>query len=205
MYSERKVKLTLHLPKLESCVQFESDVYTTTSRSRILSISKAPKSDRRIVHKHTVTQMNTSNQLHLYTPKYESLQAKRLKNIPYELKYFIPNLPNKNFKSSHLMNSKLLETPKVTIQNKDKWLLNVHKTRMNNAFSLGKSKRMQNKHLKTEQQDEHNQVTRQNLNFIENEQVKRLKKQRNDTQKLIAQFASQFNSSAKLNYIDENF
>ncbi|CAD8139801.1 unnamed protein product [Paramecium pentaurelia] len=202
MLSERKVKLTLHLPKLESCVQFESDIYTTTSRSRILSITKAHKSEKRILHKHTVTQMNTSNQLHLYTPKYESVQAKRLKNIPYQLKYFIPNLPNKNFKSSHLMNKKLLETPQNIIQNKDKWQLNKYKTRMNNAFSLSQSKRMQNKHLKTEQQEEQNEIRRQNQNYIENEKVKRLNKQRIETQKIIDQYTSQFNSSIKLNHIE---
>ncbi|CAD8139131.1 unnamed protein product [Paramecium octaurelia] len=199
MYSERKVKLTLHLPQLEQGIKFESEAQTTASQSRILSINKGHQTENRL-HKHTVTQINSPNQLHLYTPKQESLRAKRLKNIPYELQYFIPNLPNKNFKSSHLMSSKLLEKPKCTLYNKDKWLLNTHKTRMNNAFSLGQSRRIENQNLKTEQQEEHNQIRRENTNHIEKEKIKRLNKQRIDTQKLIDQFASQFNSSVKIDH-----
>ncbi|CAD8135399.1 unnamed protein product [Paramecium pentaurelia] len=201
MYSERKVKLTLHLPQLEQGVRFESEAQTTTSRSRIPSINKAQQTEKRL-HKHTVTEISSPNQLHLYTPKQESLRAKRLKNIPYQLQCFIPNLPNKNFKSSHLMSSKLLEIPKSTLYNKDKWQLNMHKTRMNNAFSLGQSKRIENQHIKTEQQEEHNQIRRQNTNYIEKEKIKRLNKQRIDTQKLIDQFASQFNSSVKLDHLE---
>ncbi|CAD8053401.1 unnamed protein product [Paramecium sonneborni] len=204
MYSQRKLKLTLPLPKLESGFRFESEAQTTTSRSRILSINKGQSTEKRL-HKHAVTQINSPNQMHLYTPMQESLRAKRLKNIPYQLKYFIPNLPNKNFKSSHLISNQLLETPKKTIYNKDKWQVNTHKTRMNNAFSLGKNKRMENQHLKTEQPEEHNQIRQQNIIYIEKEKMRRLNQQRIDTQKLMDQFAYQFNSSVKLDYIQSNF
>ncbi|CAD8061348.1 unnamed protein product [Paramecium sonneborni] len=196
MNSERKVQLILHLPKLETGFRFESEAQTATSRSRILSINKGQQTEKRL-HKHAITQISSPNQLHLYTPKQESLRAKRLKNIPYQLQYFIPNLPNKNFKSSHLMSSKLLETPRSTLYNKDKWQLNTHKTKMNNAFSLGKIKRMENQHLQTDQSEEHNQIRKQNIIYIEKEKMRRLNQQRIETQKLMDQFASQFNSSVK--------
>lgn len=59
----------------------------------------------------------------------ESKRAKRLKNIPYQLKYFTPNLPNKNFKSSHLMSEELLKHPSEAIDNQNKWQLKTHISR----------------------------------------------------------------------------
>ncbi|CAD8056538.1 unnamed protein product [Paramecium sonneborni] len=198
MYSERLVRVALTLPKVEGNLKWESDAQTTTSRSRIISINSKPQQLGNRFHKHALTSVTNPKQLQLYTPMQESLRAKRLKNIPYQLQYFTPKLPNKNFTSSHLMSNELLKTTTDNIENKDKWQIKSHFTRTNNMFSLCQIKKTDKLEKNNQKSQDLTQIRKQNLHNIENEKIKRYNKYRQATQKLIDQFAQQFKSRAKI-------
>ncbi|CAD8059449.1 unnamed protein product [Paramecium sonneborni] len=204
MFSERLVRITLTLPKVEGNLKQESDTQTTTSRSRIISINSRPQQFGNRFHKHTLTSIANPKQLQLYTPMQESKRAKRLKNIPYQLQYFTPKLPNKNFTSSHLMSNELLKPSTDSIENKDKWQIKSHFTRTNNLFSFSQIKRTDIQEKNNEKSQDLNQIRKQNIKNIENEKIKRYKKYRQATQKLIDQFSQQFKSRAKIDNFSLN-
>ncbi|CAD8137251.1 unnamed protein product [Paramecium octaurelia] len=204
MFSERLVRVTLTLPKVEGNLKWESDVQTNTSRSRIISINAKPQQFGNRFHKHTMTSIASPKQIQLYTPMQESKRAKKLKNIPYELQYFTPKLPNKNFTSSHLMSDELLKPSSESIENKDKWQIKSHIPKTNNVFSLCQIKRIDKQEKKNEKSQDFTQIRKQNIQNLENEKVKRYKKYRQATQKLIDQFAQQFNTRAKIDNFNLN-
>ncbi|CAD8144472.1 unnamed protein product [Paramecium pentaurelia] len=201
MFSERLVRVTLTLPKFEGNLKLESEAQTTTSSSRIISINTRPQLLGNRYHKHAMTSISNPKHLQLYTPMQESKRAKRLKNIPYELQYFTPKLPNKNFTSSHLMSNELLKPSTDNIENKDKWQIKSYIPKTNNVFSLCQIKKIDQQQKRKEKFQDLSQFRKPNIKNIENEKIKRYNKQRQVTQNLIDQFIKQFKSRAKI----ENF
>ncbi|CAK58456.1 unnamed protein product (macronuclear) [Paramecium tetraurelia] len=201
MFSERQVRVTLTLPKFQGNPKFESGAQTTTSSSRIISITSRHQPLGNRFHKHAMTSLSNPKHPQLYTPQQESKRAKRLKNIPYELQYFTAKLPNKNFTSSHLMCNELLKPQSNSIENKDKWQIKSYIPKTNNVFSLCKLKKIDQQEKRKENFQDLSYFRNLNRKDIEIEKIKRYNKQRLVTQKLISEFIRQFKSHAKI----ENF